>query len=121
MSNTQKNKVLDVLAENLGAYMEARKETGGDVAGRKGPTQKTIWNIINKKHRPTLATLEKVSKATGLQVHQLLCPQHDKNFLVVARAYNETDDRGRETLYDNAKILLDKLERGRPQTGEAFD
>lgn len=121
MKNSHKPKALETLAENLQAYLSATEETGGTVAGRKGPTQKTIWNVVHKKHKPTLATLEKISKATGLEIFQLLMPMHDKDFLEICWAYNETDDRGRETLYDNAKILREKLRRGDPQADEADD
>lgn len=119
MENGGKTKVLDVLAENL----EAALERGSPL--KKGPSVKTIYNIKNRKHRPTLRSLEKLGKALGIEPWQLLCPAKDKLFITLCRAYNETDERGRETLLDNAEILLRRAGHGhegrRSETGEAID
>lgn len=120
MSPTTKNKVVDVLAENVETIMESKQETGGKLATKRGPTQKTINNIVRRRHKPTLRSLEKLAKALDTEVYQLLCPLPDKAFLIILRAYNATDARGRETLCDNAEILLRKAS-DRDQTGEAFD
>jgi transcriptional regulator with XRE-family HTH domain len=114
-----KNSVLDVLAANVAAVLERSRESGMTLAKRRGPSQKTINNIVKKRHRPTLRSLEKLARALGLEVYQLLCPVTDKDFLIVAEAYNSTDARGRQTLVDNAEILLRRAGRERPEVDEA--
>lgn len=121
MVEQKRKPVVEVLAENVIKILEKNKESGSTVSGRRGPTTKTINNIVNRRHKPTLKSIEKLARALGIEPYQLLCPIQDGDFLTIIRAYNETDDRGRETLVDNAQILLDKKKRGRPETGEAID
>jgi transcriptional regulator with XRE-family HTH domain len=124
MQNGPSKKVLDVLAENLATILETNEESGAKVHGRRGPTAKTINNIVNKRHKPTLRSLEKLCKALGIEVYQLLCPIHDRDFLTIMQAYNVTDNRGRETLFDNAAILLKKAKARRDggvETSESIE
>lgn len=117
MENGIKTKLSDILAENVDTALENQ----GQSHGRKGPSTRTVYNIRKKRHRPTLRSLEKLSRQLGIEVYQLLCPARDKNFLRVAQAYNEADDRDRQYLIDNAETILRRAGERRSKTGEALD
>jgi transcriptional regulator with XRE-family HTH domain len=112
----------EVLAENLRKLMNADKNLNSDrkLAAVSGVAHKTINNALHAKHDIQLSRIEALAKAFRITPVQMLCPNMDSSFLTICQAYSATDDRGRETLYDNAKILLDKAERatGKPKTGE---
>lgn len=96
--------------------------SGPKVAKASGVSQKTINNMEHGRHNTKLTSIEKVARAFGIEAFQLLCGAADKDFLLLCRAYNVTDQRGRETLADNADILLRRAGRdGRSETGEASD
>ena len=110
----------DVLAENLSALMAAREDvnSGPKLAAKSGASQKTISNILKKRHDPKLSTVEQIARVFGLEAHQLLCVNApEDNFLLVCRAYNETDERGRQYLNATAEALLGKPNRQARSTG----
>jgi transcriptional regulator with XRE-family HTH domain len=118
----RKKDAADVLADNLRTLMDANKHLDSDrkLAAVSGVSHKTINNALNRRHDIQLSKIEALAKAFKMTPMQMLCPNLDSTFSTICKAYSVTDDRGRETLYDNAKILLDKADRaGKPQTGQA--
>jgi transcriptional regulator with XRE-family HTH domain len=116
------NEALEALADTLSKIMETRQLGGARIKELRGPAVRTINNIINRRHRPTFATLDKLAKALGMKPYQLLVPVNDTGFLTLLRAYNEADDAGREILLMNAEILLGRVanaSREKPSHGKA--
>lgn len=110
----KKKNVRDVLASNLAHLMSQSPDlsSGPKLAKASGVTQKTINNIVKGRHDPKLTSVEKIAKVFGVEAHQLLCPAAEQTaFLAVCRAYNETDDRGREILNATAEALLPRVSK----------
>lgn len=88
--------------EVLRAHLKERVGRGRDqvgssaVAKKAGVSAKTITNIINGDVSPQLVTLESLAKYFGMEVWELLLPEHDKSGVHMLRVYRQSSaDRGR--------------------------
>lgn len=109
LRGVKKKSVRDILADNLAHLMSTRPDlsSGPKLAKASGISQKTINNIVERRHDPKLESIEKIAKVFGMEAFQLLCPLSEQTaFLAVCHAYNATDDRGREILSAAAEALL---------------
>ena len=58
-----------------------------DLASRlkDGAGQKSVWNLLNNQHSPTLKTLEPICKALMISPAALMVPELDSSLLVSRR------------------------------------
>jgi transcriptional regulator with XRE-family HTH domain len=88
----------------------------------------SVARIKEQKTSVGLDILEAIAKFFKLSPFQLLIPPKekdaykllatDKSFMLLVRAYTETDERGREILLANAQIILGGS-RATTETGES--
>mgnify|MGYP001371868871 CR=1 FL=1 len=60
------------LAENMRKIRTRKKMSQGDICRALGVDRAYISNIESGKQNPTLATIEKIAKALGIKVNELL-------------------------------------------------
>lgn len=100
---------LEVLAENLRLYMVRKGiESEAELAKLSKVSQKSINNILNRRHDPYLSTVNKLSSALGIEPYHLLCPAEDDKFLAVCQAWAQSDERGRDDLQTIAEAMIKK-------------
>ena len=120
MGANNKKPAKTILWANVLAHMEAKygRENLNALArdAKIGPA--SVQRIKDGKTSVGVDIVDKVAKSFGVEAYQLLCPsEHTKSFLVVCRAYSQTDDRGRNLLYGAAQAVLG--ESGNSKTGTA--
>ncbi len=99
---------VDVLTRNvraLVAYLNEHPGAGSLAQRRKGRvSQKTLNNILNGRHRPTLKTLEQVADMFGIAAWQLLLPDFSADLILsqdlkdIVEGYAHSDQVGRATI-----------------------
>ena len=96
-----------ILAANLARYMKL-KGVSSEPALEKlsGVSQKTINNILNKRHDPYFSSVNKLAAALGIETYQLLCSVEDEAFLAISLLWAQSDERGRADLFEIAQAIL---------------
>ena len=69
---TDMNRISTKLGQNLKKIRTQKKMSQGDIARNLGVDRGYIINIENGKKNPTLATVDKLSKALGVSADELL-------------------------------------------------
>ena len=64
----------ETVAANLKRVCVDQDISTRDLAKRAGIPQKSVWNLLNNQHSPTLATLEPVAKVLGVDFAALVTP-----------------------------------------------
>lgn len=118
-----KKSVIAVLAENLRALMAANPSLSSSpkMAKRSGVSARTVNNAGNARHDPKLSSVEAMAKSFGLEAYQLLVPSVEKKFLELCRAWNETDELGKELLVGAAETALRRAHGGAQRTRASDD
>lgn len=70
----QRPPTTSILAKNLAYLMDKREWDTVQCAKQVGIDQKTIWNILNEKKKPTVETVDKIASAFGLSSWHLILP-----------------------------------------------
>ena len=60
------------LAINIRSAQRIAKMTDVQLCKAAGISGKTLWNIVNMKHSPSLSVIEKIGIALGMSVPQLV-------------------------------------------------
>lgn len=108
----------ETLARNLNYLMEKHRYTERDMEQKSGVSAKTVNNMRNAKHKPSLENTEKVAAVFGLDAWQLIIPGLPNNLIeskslrATVNNYVASDNDGqaaiervaeREALYNAAK------------------
>lgn len=72
-----KDKVVAVLADNLGKIMSARKYTQTDLQGVTRVPQRTISRVLRKDNAARIDSIEAIAHGCDLEPWQLLVPKMD--------------------------------------------
>lgn len=105
----KKGQAAEILAVNLGNLMRAKGiRSEPHLEKLSKVSQKTINNIVHRRHDPRLSTLESLARALGVELHQMLCPISDEKFLALCQAWAQSDERGKEDLRTIAEAILKK-------------
>ena len=67
MSNSAKK-----LAQNMKRIRLAKQMSQGDICRKLGLDRAYVSNVESGKRNPTLSTIEKIAKALGVEVNELL-------------------------------------------------
>lgn len=98
-----------VLASNLrGLMADDRTRTlssSPKVAARSGVAQRTVNNMEKARHDPHLSSIEAIARAFSLEPYQLLCPQDEKEFFQLVRAWHAGTPQERELLLAAAETV----------------
>lgn len=106
----------EVLAANLAAMMQRKGiRSEAELAKLTGVSQKSINNILNRRHDPYLSTIYKLASKLGIEPYHLLCPADDDNFLALCSAWAQSDERGRDDLHAIAEAMLKKRDSREPE------
>lgn len=107
-----KTKAAEALRTNLRVLAERAKQDRDLTSRGNGQfTPKTLNNVVNGRHAPTLETLQKIADAFGIEVWQLLLPEFHAGLLLdpqigrVMRAYATADEEGREMFTRTASLI----------------
>lgn len=103
-----KKSVITILAENLRALMAATPALSSSpkVASKGGVSARTINNAEKARHDPKLSSVEAIARRFGLETYQLLIPSEDKDFFDLCRAWNQSNEVGRELMLGAAETAL---------------
>lgn len=94
-----------VLADNLNRLM-AHAEVNQTALGKKaGVDQSTIGRIRKQKHAPDVDTLERICKALGVSLWQILVPKLDPTNLPVLQNASPEERELYDRLRQAAEIL----------------
>lgn len=105
----------DNLRKELRKRIEAGELTGMELARRTGFTQAHVSNFLNKKRGLKLAALDKMVRAIGLTLYDLLNPHEVAKVAAVSRRSGEgTGDRGqgKEEEYEVAPLVEGSIAAG---------
>ena len=69
------------VANNLKRICQHQDISTRDLASRIGGGQKSVWNLLNNQHSPTLKTLEPVCKALGVSHAAVVTPDIDMSLI----------------------------------------
>lgn len=94
----------ETLARNLNYLMAKYDYSEKEMERRCGVSSKTINNMRNAKHKPTVANTDKVASVFGLDGWQLIIPGlpddliESKSLKQIVSNYAASDQEGRETV-----------------------
>ena len=78
-------KLSEHVAANLKAHCAEQGISTRDLSARCGIGQKSVWNLLNNQHSPTLKTLAPVCQALGISHAALVSPGIDPKLLASRR------------------------------------